>query len=318
MPTRVTEQGDSERALALERLAARINADIEVRTATSNDAVAYELLMNQTYRRKKPAGYYAWRFERCPEPSRLVVAVSNHAIVGCMGGHVRSLTDGRKVLFTVDLVVAPEYRNRGLHLLMEKALQEFSEEHGAVALVAFPNKDGLRAHLSVPGCRLVDHVQTLVLREDKRHVNPVEPSRPPRSLVRFSQQPSYPDWRYAQNPEYRYTRVVAGHNCWGIFKNFHDEVTQANYIDIVDYCNETRAELSSMITAVQSHPDAASRAQLCLWALPHTASYRAFDSLGFTQLGRQRALCVRPFCPTGQDLADPLRWDVRQVDCEIY
>jgi len=301
----------------LHALIERLNDDLELRVGTSADGPAYVGLLNRQYRRQKPGGYFDWRFLACPRPSQLVVAMHGDRLVGSMGGHIFPLTDGRAVLFTVDLLIDQAFRNRGLHHLLEARLEVFGKTHGAVALTCLPNPRGRDAHLSVTGCQLVGEVATLVQR--------------PSSMVRTGSWPASPGcplgfvrdaacarWRYVANPENRYFRQDLPRDGWVVFKNFRNPVSGAVFTDLVDLDQGRAPDAALLIDAVRAHPEVGASAVLTAWAPAHTARYAAFSRAGFVPQGEPRAFCVRPFAAGHEDLLDFSRWDLAEADSEIF
>jgi hypothetical protein len=302
----------------LRALIERLNADLELRTAGPSDGPAFVALLNRQYRRQKPASYFDWRFLACPRPSQLVVALHGNRLVACMGGHVFPLTDGRCVLFAVDLLIDHAFRNRGLHHLLEARLQAFGMGHGAVALTSLPNPRGRDAHLSVPGCQLVGEVATLAQRPSTMVPTgtwPVSPGPPPLGFARAAE---YARWRYAENPEYGYFRLELPHGGWVVFKNFRDPASGAVFTDLVDLDQGCAPDVAVLTAAVRAHPEVGASAVLTAWAPAHTARHTAFTRAGFVPQGEPRAFCVRPFSAGHEDLLDFSRWDLAEADSEIF
>lgn len=314
MPQRSTDMNDR-----LKELTRRLNADVVISAATREDAADYHRLINATYTRHKTDSYYCWRFDDCPDPSMLAVARLDGVLVGCMGGHVRPLTDGRRILFTVDLVVAEHARNRGLHILLESALEEFARSHNAVGLVAFPNPNGTRAHLATAGCRVAGEIQTLVLSGAAAASDtPKRQTTADGRLIRMAKDEAFRNWRFVSNPEYRYTQFVADNNAWAWFKTYHNPSTTAAVIDMVEFDAPDAGSLSSLLAAVRRNSGSHPNAPISLWALPHTQHFPTLWALGFRPDGQPRSCCIRPFSRDAHDLLELTNWDLSQSDCEIF
>ena len=300
------------------RLVRELNGGIAIRTAGAADASAFEALMNEHYRRQKPPGYFAWRFLRSPFPSRLIVAESAGMLVACLGGHVLNLVDGRRVLFTVDLLIRESYRNQGLHWLLELELESFAREHGALALVALPNDAGRAAHESVPGATCVGEIVSLAaptsaLNSTTKRLSP-ETSR----LVAFAHhEPSYRRWRFDMNPEYRYKTWSATDACHLTAKVFQDPMSGGRIGDLVDYGDQLFSSADSLSQATQWFTEKQCP-EVQTWALPHTGAHAIFSDMGFRPTLQKRYCCVRPFSPQTEDLTRMENWALMPADSEVY
>ena len=124
----------------------QINADITIRPGRADDAQQFVDLMNSQYKRQKSVDYFNWQFLNPACPTGLFVAMAGDALAGCFGVQILRLSTSVNCAFTVDLLIAEPYRNRGLFYLLEVEAAAFAKHHQAVAMAALPNLAGMKAH----------------------------------------------------------------------------------------------------------------------------------------------------------------------------
>jgi hypothetical protein len=297
-----------------------INSDIVIRPATQSDGQDFIDLMNRQYRRKKTIDYFAWQYTNPAVRTALFLAVHKERLVGCYGIILESMSTDVTCGFMMDLIIEPEYRNRGLFLLMEHEASTFALSEGAVAMAVLPNLDGRDAHVRVPRWRQVGIIKTLTAIPDqlaqRTSIAPEEAGE----LVYFSKSPEYRRWRFDSNPVYTYSRIGDGRDAFAVAKVFVDPVTHTAFGDIVDIeCNLSESRnIERVLVQACEFLKSKNVSEITLWGLPHTPTGKVARAMGFRESEQERYFCVKILKAGFEHLRDFHRWHLVEADSEIY
>jgi N-acetylglutamate synthase-like GNAT family acetyltransferase len=292
---------------------------ITYRTAKKSDIGQLVNLMNGEYARQKNARYFLWQFFQPAQPSTLIVAIDNKKIIGMFGLQKKTLSNKAIVGELIDLLISPDYRDRGIFKTMaDKALSKFKNLQ---AIVVFPNQAGKRACEKSLGMKTIAKIDSLILDTknfqdhsdktnfDKKTIN---------QLIQFKKTYAWRHWRYDLHPDYKYKKIIKDKNNFIIVKIFKDPLTKIKYGDIVDIKQEKITDLSILVARANDYFIKKNIKSITTWALPHTQIFQLFNKLGFKPLFQERFFCIKILNNKNKNLYNLNNWQLVQADAEIY
>lgn len=295
---------------------------ITYRLANKSDIPVIMTLVNAQYTRKKNEAYFQWQFFNSYYPTVLMCAFEGNKLVGMFGLQKRRLTNGVAIGHLIDLLVAPEWRGRGI--FKEMGLRAFTYFPDIQALSVLPNSSGKTACEKAFGMKTIAKIDDLVLRSLVRAESPnFAPSQPfvsPPNYFRFTTNNDYRLWRYDISPVYSYNKIGLSNAASAIIKLFTDPTTGEIWGDIVDYdCRSgDHNELGDLFLLTIDYLFEKGASSINTWALPHTLLHGWLTSVGFEKLSRERYFCVKALQSVHNYLYDVAQWDLVQADAEIY
>jgi len=297
--------------------------NITIRLAVESDIPQMVNLMNSQYSREKDENYFLWQYFNSYYPTISMGAFIDITLIGMFGLQKRKLESGAYVGQAIDLLIAPEWRKKGIFKsLYEKVIGYFPDLD---LLCVLPNQNGKNACEKTLGWNILGKINSMFLltkhlKSFSMKTLSLSSSIKEHVFARFDYNDKIRKWRFDQHPEYKYTyvRLVTGE--FAITKVFKDPVTGARYGDIVDFeCDLNNQKLlrelflQACIDLKSQHVES-----ITTWALPHTPLYRVVESLGFIELPQERYFVMRVLNHKYEYLYDLSRWHLVQADCEIY
>jgi N-acetylglutamate synthase-like GNAT family acetyltransferase len=292
---------------------------VTYRAAKKSDIGQLVNLMNGQYARQKNARYFLWQFFKPVQPSTLIVAINNKKIIGMFGIQKKILSNKVIVGQLIDLLILPDYRDRGIFKTMAgKALLRFKNLQ---AIIVFPNQNGKRACEKSLGMKTLAKIDSLILdtknfqdHSDKTNFDNKNISQ----LIQFKKTDTWRHWRYNLHPDYKYKKIIKNKDNFLIVKIFEDPLTKMKYGDIVDIKQKKITDLAILVAKANNYFIKKNIKLITTWALPHTQISQFFKQLGFKPLSQERYFCVKVLKSKNKNLYDINNWQLVQADAEIY
>jgi hypothetical protein len=287
-----------------------------IRPALPTDIPQMMDLLNSQYNRKKNAEYFHWQYFESYYPTVSICAFDNDKLVGMFGLQKRTLATGEPIGQLIDLLIAPDWRRKGLFAsLAEKAYSHFD---GLDAFCVLPNLNGKNACEKSLGFKNIAKIDSLVLEKDSLHDSLPDfsdLSASDSTLIRFDKNERLFKWRFNRNPEYEYEKITAGNDSFAIVKIFTDPVSGEKYGDIVEYgpVDSDPQSIASLFLKAGKALFEKNAKSLTTWALPHTNLYKILIKLNFKAFPQERYFCVKS--TVSENIQD---WHLMQADTEVY
>ncbi len=296
--------------------------EITFRLATRSDIPEVVALMNAQYAIKKKETYFLWQYFDTVYPTILMCAFADDNLIGMFGLQKRKLNIGLTAGQAIDLLIAPEWRNKGLfRKLGEKAFQYFTDLD---LFCVLPNVNGKIACEKVFGWKTLAKIDSMCLKSERiPHQIPDETVRqevkPTKPFVGFHYDAKVMEWRFCRNPQYMYSHITVD-NRSAITKIFTYPVSGKRFGDIVYFScdlNESKL-LSTLFLKATEYLKSQGIENITTWALPHMPPYPVLKSLGFEDMPQERYFCVKVLNKKHEYLYDFVSWHLVQADAEIY
>jgi GNAT superfamily N-acetyltransferase len=295
---------------------------IGLRLAIKSDISQLVDLMNSQYDRKKDEAYFIWQYFDSSYPTILICAFSASKIIGMFGLQKRKLRDDTHVGQAIDLLVAHEWRKKGIFKLLGEKATEYFEDLDLLCVL--PNVNGKNACEKALGWKTVCKVNSMSL-DVKSFENPAW--KPPKKLIEnrkaikgFYYNAEIRRWRYNHHPEYKYVYVALNSGEFAVTKIFKEPVTGVLYGDIVDFeCNLNDMYcLRELFFRASTYLKGEKVESIVTWALPHIPLCEVLKSIGFTELPQERYFCVKVLNKRYDYLYYISQWHLVQADAEMY
>jgi hypothetical protein len=296
---------------------------ITYRLAVPSDIPELVNFINSHYIRKKSPDYFRWQYYQSCYPSILMCAFQEKSLIGMFGLQKRKLLNGANTGQAIDLLVAPEWRGKGIFTELGKRATMFFQDLDLVCV--FPNLNGKHASEKSLQWNTIGKIDSMVL-----NLNPevsfdsyveLHPGAGFHSqLIQFEYTEKIQDWRFDQNPLYKYQRLPEKSKTFVVTKIFVDPVTGRRFGDIVYIeCPLEKQELLQGLFAIACEYFRNQKVDsVTTWALPHTFFADVTKSFGFLVMPSERYFCVKVLMPKYEQLYDFSRWHLVQADAEIY
>jgi GNAT superfamily N-acetyltransferase len=276
-------------------------------------------LMNIQYARKKDESYFLWQYFNSHYPAVLMCAFIDDRVVGMFGLQKKRLNNGAVVGQAIDLLVAPEWRGKGIFKnLGEKTISCFDDLD---LLCVFPNRNGKIACEKGLGWKTIGKINSMSLNpKDLKGCTLESDLENKNKFYKFHYNKNIRNWRFDQHPEYKYSYVPEISSNFVVTKVFINPVNGERMGDIVDLeCDlYNKFVLGDIFMQGCLHLINQNVKYITTWALPHTPLYEIVSSLGFTELPQERYFCLKILNPEYEYLYDLNRWHLVQADTEIY
>lgn len=298
--------------------------NIQIRPATPADIPQMVTLMSAQYTRKYTEGYFLWQYFQSVYPAVSMCAFEGERLIGMFGIQKRLLTNGAQVGQAIDLLIAPEWRGKGIfRTLSNHALGYFKEIDIYCSL---PNPNGKNACkktlewttiAKVPAMQLVDTVLHKTRSRDVHTALTVPPQV--NYSVSFLYDAVVRQWRFTQHPEHHYVNISLD-NSFVVTKIFTDPVSGKCYGDIVNVACDLTAETQIRTLFIQASTFLQNQHVVAVttWAMPHTFLCHVLQDLGFKETEQERYFCIKVVNHAYQSLYDFKQWHFVQADAEIY
>lgn len=297
---------------------------VTFRQAVESDIPQLIDLMNSQYSRKKYGSYFLWQYFSSIYPTILMCAFLDSQLIGMFGLQKRILESGAYVGQAIDLLVASEWRGKGIFkLLGEKATGYFQDID---LFCVLPNQYGKNACEKAFGWRTLCKMNSMCLHKEhymnlsKKTSKDPPPNSKEQIFDKFHYSNDIRCWRFDKNPDYKYTHVMLTTGEFIITKVFKDPVTGVRFGDIVDFeCNLNNQEpLKELFLKAVMRLKEQDVESITTWALPHSPLREVVESLGFTELSQERYFCLKILNKTYAYLNNIEHWHLVQSDAEIY
>lgn len=291
---------------------------INFRKAKESDCRQLMRLFNAQYLRKKDLSYFLWQYFKPYWPTILMVACASNQIIGTFGMVKRELNNGLVAGQAIDLLIAPKWRGRGVFRELGKRVME---EFGNTDLFcSLPNMNGKVACQKAFGWQTVGRIDTLIARADSIALQLKGIKDGDNTYIWFDYPPKFCDWRFGENPDYKYTTINFDKDEFTVGKIFIDPEGGKRFGDIV-YVRSKSSD-GKQLARVFSKTSSSLRRQkaewITTWALAHTRYFPALRSLGFRPIKSQRYFCLAVKAKKNEYLYDFSAWHLVQADCEIF
>jgi GNAT superfamily N-acetyltransferase len=320
--------------------------DWEVRDHRRDDvAPGFVELYNSLYGRKIELEYCQWEFQGKDSPGRLVAGYVENKLVGVCGYNLLDFSGGTGFAgcLYIDMMVAPAHQRTGLafsrlNLEVEKA----AAGENAAVLYLFPNSKGAATWLANEDWASAGQMITQAAVSRRGRTNGLlgfqrlerfgkaedevaakfEAKHP--ELVMVRRRSGYLNWRFAENPRYRYDqfRVTRQGEPFGylVLKIFRDPVSGDSFGDIVDvlWALEDQAALREMLEFALGHFAEAGVGQSCVWLQTNTVLDEVGRETGFVETSQKRHLVCKVLKDEFRWVADARRWFITMADSEVY
>jgi GNAT superfamily N-acetyltransferase len=315
---------------------------------TPDDSRQFCRLSNSLYARPVDAAYYSWQFFQTPFPSLTIVVVTAEGeLCGSYTLHIQpALPDSVNVAWALDIMVSPAYQRRGILRRLTEYATELVRPYNPVALCVMANEKADKACVDGLGWQRINIFNTWSLTQNRVNeqnqtlsYKPVEDFAACGELldgqlyaVNSAGEPlfgnrrsaAYLNWRFVQNPRYRYARFLAessdGAFGYLVLKIFCDPVSQKSYGDIVDmYWREDEVDaLRDMLLFAVRWFQQAGVEEIALWLQTNTVLDQVGRALGFTPRPQPRYFCCHVLDTRYDWLSDSACWFLTMADSEVY
>ncbi len=333
---------------ATEIIRATNSEEFTLRCARNNqtDGERFCALSNSLYARKVDLAYYCWQFFGGPFPSVLSMAyASNGDLAGCYGFQLRSVAGNSiKIGSAIDIMIAPAFQGKGLfRRLAHHALGQLCVYNPAAVFVMANARAG-QVHARGLGWQEVTTLQDWIISsmalpavDSNVRLLPLAKlgtnedaylraaaARRGKVSIGLARDAALWQWRFLDNPRYRYELFRAEHQGELIgllaLKLFTDPVTGERFGDIVDIAwrEEDAATLPALLTGAANHLRNQGAQQISTWLQTNTELDEAGRQMGFQPTTRQRHLVCKVLNADCAWLEDPTRWRATMADTEMY
>lgn len=298
--------------------------DVSYRPARESDIPQLVSLINSQYIRKKTSDYFHWQYFNSCYETVLLCAFENDALIGTFGLQKRKLRNRLISGQAIDLLVAPEWRGKGIFGDLGRRATGFFQDLDFLCVL--PNANGKMAAEKTLGWKTIGKIDLMcknVLDDDRSH----EMNEHKHSMVfdrqdfmQFEYSATIRKWRFEENPTYKYDYVELDSASSAVTKLFEDPVTHKRYGDIVDFeCQlDDLDRLTDLFKAASKHLLQQHVETVTTWALPGTPLLQVIKSLGFSASPQERYFCIKALKPQCEFLYDYSRWHLVQSDAEVY
>ncbi len=293
---------------------------ISYRAAITDDARAFVKLMNTQYDRKIAVEYFSWQYIHPCEPTVLTCAFDGADLIGTFGLKIRVLSNGKVAGQAIDMLVAPDYRERGIFgELVRATLRKVRTQPDL--LCVFPNENGRRALVGSLGWTCVGSIATCFLQKNDGELRRSEtaPTLCKTRRTAFEKNDRHLHWRFDDHPHYQY-RYVRSDEGLVVTKLYKDPLSGRQYGDIVDAIFDDPGRPGSYDLFIRACADLNKNdiEGVMTWALPGSPLSDIAVSLGFRQTAQKRHFCVKILDDACRQLGVLENWDLVPADAEIY
>ncbi|HAH32827.1 MAG TPA: hypothetical protein DCL44_10995 [Elusimicrobia bacterium] len=294
-------------------------SDVLYRAVSRADIPRLVELFNAQYARKKDEAYFVWQYFESAWPTVMMGAEVNGRLEGVFGLQRRLLTDGTAIGQAIDLLIAPQFRGKGVFAELGRlAVSCFAD---LKALCVFPNLNGRNACEKNLGWKVLGKIDSLELSSLATDACPVDThSIVDENLKQFEYGGSTLAWRFCDKASYRYEYIRTGKEDFAITKIFVDPVSGKRYGDIVNFSCDMRDPdaISAVFLEAVKYLFRLKVESVTTWALPHTNLFHVLKGLGFTSKAQERYFCVKVLDSRQEFLYGFENWHLVQSDAEIY
>jgi len=298
--------------------------DVSYRSARESDIPQLVSLINSQYIRKKTGEYFHWQYFNSCYATVLMCAFKDDALIGTFGLQKRLLRNRLTSGQAIDLLVAPEWRGKGIFGELGRRAVEYFQDLDFLCVL--PNENGKIAAERALGWKTIGKIDSMcknistadVPHSVKQREHPVVVDR--NDFLQFMYNPTIRKWRFEENPIYKYEYVRLDSVTFAVTKVFEDPVSHKRYGDIVDFeCPpDDRDRLTDLFGVASKHLQQQHVDTVTTWALPGTRSEQAVRSLGFIVSPQERYFCVKILNPRYEFLYNYSCWHLVQADAEVY
>jgi len=328
--------------------ATELTGEFEIRRGLPSqpDACAFVDLMNSAYTRKLSPEYYFWQYFTHPYPAVCLLAFYKGSPAATYGLLTRPVSGAavQRISLEVDLVVAAAFRGSPLWMRLEAEMESVAAQSGGPLIWAFPNEASYHPRIYWLGWHGLGKIATLAastsiaphLSSHSLEFAPVTcfgsetddvferfvADHP--QLVIAGRDQTYLNWRFINNPRYRYECFLAKRGSrpvgYLVLKQFRSPESSLASGDLVDILWNGEAEtlIPEMLDFACLRFRSAGIETLNLWAETRTAFDQIVRSAGFSESCQQRFWCyTQPSVCQWPELVRS-RCYLTMADSEVY
>lgn len=313
---------------------------MEIRILTKND---FEMWSEQFLNLYKLCfnGYMnkeilKWRYLDNPYDDFLVVvAMENNTIIGnCSGSPVEIMENCKtyKAALAMNNMVHPDYRGKGLFVLLGNQINELVENKGYKLIFSFPNYLSNPIYVKKVGMYVVYEIPTLILdlnnsiediketisvSEDNKFLltYPTNTNTSKKLYIKKSSQ--YLKWRYCNNPTCDYKNFITKRG--NIVESYLICKEYENKINIVDINTSSLQDFTSLINHVTQYAKSLNKKELTIWYPIGTEQHILLEKLRFRNGYPVTYFSTKVFSDDNTSLYyDYRNWLINSGDDNVY
>jgi hypothetical protein len=313
---------------------------------TQEDAQAFLKLNNSLYARRVDKCYYSWQFFETPFRAWCLFGLDRGRLVGCGGIRLYPILSGSDSLagLLVDSMIEEKYRGIGLFARIEIELEQAIIRSGAKYMYALPNKAGYLPRVTHLGWTGLQPIITYVRQtggRPRRLTGMIQCEKVEKfdgaineiwnaflqlypSLATVRRNAAYLNWRFAENPRYRYDlfKIKRNGQLFGylVLKEFKDPMTGRFFGDIVDilWREDDKDTLACMLSFALDHFEDHGIEEATIWLQTNTIIDDVGRELGFNESAQKRYFCVKFLDERYSWVTNLKRWFITMADSEIF
>jgi hypothetical protein len=231
----------------------------------------------------------------------------------------KQLTDATFVNQLIDLLITPNWRKTGLfNILAEKAFDYF-KHIGAYCVI--PNLNGKLSCERSLGIKTLIKIDKLVYDINKKNnKNESLKTKKLKTTFEFKKNKKFYVWRFDNNPEYSYQKIIINPIFFAYIKIFVDPETKIKYGDIVDIKLDKKNlhRSSELIEKIIGYFKNKKITSITTWALPRTEIYEILTKNGFNPISQERYFCLKIIDNKLKKLNNINNWNILPSDMDLF
>lgn len=295
----------------------KIDNDISIRDAKSEDAPAILNLLNHQYNNKFNQEYICWQYFG-NEDNKLSCLVNGDEIIGMFGVLKKELTNGLIGLQASDMLIKEGYRGYGIfNKLADYAFHRYPKKDFLFVLPNLNGRNAIEKKLKWDTLFRIDEWQ-LTTNEFECNSTVSGENRNPKSALSFKYSELTLKWRFELNPLYVYKKIYLTPDEFAYIKNYKDPLNNKHYVDIVYFSSDNIqfSDLGKLIREIKRSNTA--EINITTWALPGTVLSNILREMGFQAIKRERYFCIS-VCNELEIINNETQfWNLYQSDTEFY
>jgi hypothetical protein len=307
--------------LLIERIK-KINKLINIRIGDFKDVDNFVSVFNNHYKKQTNIEYFRWQFIDTPYPTNLFIAFDGDKPIGFCGVKIFDLNNKlEKIGYIVDLLIANNYRKRGVEILLFEKIFDYVNTYSVCCLISLPNQYGNKS-LSSIGFKTIAKIDSLVLNIEN-YVPNIEEDIISKDYdncfyLDIKKDFNYFNWRYPQHPNYNYDKILLDENSFAFVKIYKDINNGTAYLDIMDIVFSDLVSLRNLFDIIICFSKNNNILNLSVWAIPNSYLHRFLIFKGFKQESRERYFSVYKVKELDIEIDDINSWNLSQSYSETY
>lgn len=309
-----------------------MNVGITLRPARLDDIPRIARMLAPIYRVKRSEDFYVWQFFRNTNPCVLMCAFIDGQLAGMFGIQRRVLIGGVVCGQASWINIDPKWQGKGLLGLIGREAMSYFDDLDAVCV--FANSAAREACEHALGLETIGVIRTTILdtamadlacpRVLQETVGPDfvfhELGLGDQDGFRFRHDQAFRYWRYALNPDYKYSVVSLRTGEYAVVKTFADPSSKVCYGDIVDIeCRlDDDGALSTLIERAIACLTYRGAERIAIWAAPQSLLSGVLNTIGFGEGDHETYFALRLLKKGYGFLSEFGKWHLQQSDATNY